>query len=85
MSGPTGWRARPAPALAAEVPALLRTAEAAAILHMAPRTVIAWAQSGRLPSIRTPGGQRRYPAEAVERLAITLACPEAPADPGRDR
>ncbi len=85
MSGPAGWQARPAPALAAEVGRLLRTAEVAALLHMAPRTVIAWAQRGRLTSILTPGGQRRYPAEEIERLAGTLARPEAPAGAGRAR
>jgi len=85
VSGPTGRQARRAPALAAEVGRLLRTREVAALLRMAPRTVIAWALAGRLPSILTPGGQRRYPAEAVERLAATLARPQAPTGAGRDR
>jgi GntR family transcriptional regulator len=39
---------------------LLPTAEVAAILRVDPRTVARWAQDGKLASVRTPGGHRRY-------------------------
>jgi excisionase family DNA binding protein len=39
---------------------LLTPAEAAAILRVDPKTVTRWARDGKLPSIRTPGGHRRY-------------------------
>jgi excisionase family DNA binding protein len=47
-------------------PELLRTVEGARRLQVSKRTVLAWAQAGKLPSILTPGGQRRYPAAGVE-------------------
>ena len=49
---------------------LLRTAEVAALFQVSERAVTDWARKGRLPSVRTPGGHRRYPAEAVEQLLI---------------
>jgi len=33
-----------------------------------PNTVTRWVRKGRLPCIRTPGGRRRYPVEAITRL-----------------
>jgi excisionase family DNA binding protein len=39
---------------------LLTPAEAAAMLRVDPKTVTRWARDGKLPSIRTPGGHRRY-------------------------
>lgn len=50
------------------LPELLRTQEVARRLQVSQRTVLAWAQAGKLPSIRTPGGQRRYPAAGVEQV-----------------
>jgi excisionase family DNA binding protein len=47
----------------------LRPSEVAAIFGVQPRTVVRWAQEGRLPSIRTPGGHTRFHAEAVHALA----------------
>jgi excisionase family DNA binding protein len=29
------------------------------------RAVTDWARRGRIPSVRTPGGHRRYPADEV--------------------
>ena len=49
---------------------LLRTSEVAALFQVSERAVTDWARKGRLPSVRTPGGHRRYPAEAVEELLI---------------
>ncbi len=47
---------------------LLRTGEVARRLRVDPRTVARWNRQGRLASIRTLGGHRRYPQAAVDRL-----------------
>jgi excisionase family DNA binding protein len=47
---------------------LLRPAEVAAIFRVDPKTVSEWAKQGKLPSIRTLGGHRRFRPEDVERL-----------------
>src|SRR5260370_41525343 len=39
---------------------LLTPAEVAAMLRVDPKTVTRWARGGKLSSIRTPGGHRRY-------------------------
>lgn len=41
-------------------PRLLRSGEVAAMLYVHPRTVTRWANSGKLTSVLTPGGQRRF-------------------------
>jgi excisionase family DNA binding protein len=46
----------------------LRTSEVAALFQVSERAVTDWAARGRLPSVRTPGGHRRYPVEAVREL-----------------
>lgn len=48
--------------------ALLTTAEVADLFGVDSGTVIRWGRSGRLPSIRTPGGRRRYRASEVIQL-----------------
>ncbi|MGI8751118.1 MAG: helix-turn-helix domain-containing protein [Acidimicrobiales bacterium] len=57
----------------ADVPAsiggqLLRTVDVARLFQVSERTVSEWARQGRIPSVRTPGGHRRYPADQVRRL-----------------
>lgn len=47
---------------------LLRTREVALLFQVSERAVTDWARRGRLPSVRTPGGHRRYPARAVRDL-----------------
>ncbi|MDQ6614707.1 MAG: helix-turn-helix domain-containing protein [Actinomycetota bacterium] len=47
---------------------LLRTSDVAALFQVSPRTVSEWARRGRVPCMRTPGGQWRYPAEPIRRL-----------------
>lgn len=47
---------------------LLRTREVALLFEVSERAVTDWATKGRIPSIRTPGGHRRYPAAAVAEL-----------------
>jgi excisionase family DNA binding protein len=44
-------------------------AEAARLLKVSPRTITRWAREGRLPSITTLGGHRRFPRSIIEALA----------------
>jgi excisionase family DNA binding protein len=53
-SGPADLRGR-----------LLRTREVALLFRVSERAVTDWARRGRIPSVRTPGGHRRYPADEV--------------------
>jgi excisionase family DNA binding protein len=39
---------------------LLTPGEVGALFRANPKTVTRWAQSGRLPSVKTPGGHRRF-------------------------
>lgn len=52
--------------------AYLKTAEVADMLHVSPKTVTRWAKDGKLPHSRTLGGHRRFPAEAIRKLAKDL-------------
>jgi excisionase family DNA binding protein len=47
---------------------LLRTSDVAALFQVSSRTVSEWARRGRVPCMRTPGGQWRYPAEPIRKL-----------------
>jgi excisionase family DNA binding protein len=47
---------------------LLRTREVALLFQVSERAVTDWARKGRIASVRTPGGHRRYPAEQVREL-----------------
>jgi excisionase family DNA binding protein len=49
---------------------LLRTSEVALVFQVSERTVSGWARRGRVPSVRTPGGHRRYPANEIRKLLI---------------
>src|SRR6266511_1525115 len=51
---------------------LLRTTEVARRLQVSARTILAWAQASKLPSILTPGGHRRYPVQGVEQVLATM-------------
>lgn len=55
---------------------LLRTREVAELFQVSERTVAEWARRGRIPSVRTPGGHRLYPADQVR--AILLASEGGP-------
>lgn len=62
-----------------DIEVLLRTTEVARRLQVSARTVLAWAQAGKLPSILTPGGHRRYPAQGVEQVLATMTAAGDPA------
>lgn len=47
---------------------LLTATEVAELFRVDPRTVTRWALSGRLKSIRTPGGHRRFSEHYVQAL-----------------
>lgn len=47
---------------------LLTPAEVAALFRVDPKTVTRWAAAGRLPSLRTPGGHRRFKESVIRRL-----------------
>ena len=53
-------------------PKYLKTAEVAELLHVSPKTVTRWAKDGKLPHSRTLGGHRRFPGEAITKLAEEL-------------
>ena len=57
---------------------LLRTREVAQLFQVSERTVAEWARRGRIPSVRTPGGHRLYPADQVRRLLVATENGEDP-------
>jgi excisionase family DNA binding protein len=63
----------------AAIDRLLTPAEVAALFSVDPKTVTRWAKAGRLDSVRTLGGHRRY------REAEILAHLNTPADPPAGR
>jgi excisionase family DNA binding protein len=48
--------------------ALLTPAEVAALFRVDPKTVTRWAKTGKLTSLRTLGGHRRYRESEVRNL-----------------
>ena len=51
-----------------EAETLLTPAEVAALFRVDPKTVTRWAKAGKLSSIRTLGGHRRYRENEVRSL-----------------
>jgi excisionase family DNA binding protein len=51
---------------------LLTPAEVAALFRVDPKTVTRWAKAGKLTSIRTLGGHRRYKESEVKALLNTI-------------
>lgn len=62
-----------APSNAAE--RLLTPGEVAALFRVDPKTVTRWASAGRIGSIRTPGGHRRFRESEVRSLLAALTTP----------
>ena len=61
---------------------LLTPGEVAALFRVDPKTVTRWAAAGRISSIRTPGGHRRFRESEVRALlagdAVRTPEPRAP-------
>ncbi|WP_277675636.1 BldC family transcriptional regulator [Saccharopolyspora rectivirgula] len=51
---------------------LLTPGEVAALFRVDPKTVTRWATAGRIGSIRTPGGHRRFRESEVRALLTEL-------------
>ena len=51
---------------------LLTPGQVAALFHVDPKTVTRWAHAGRLGSLRTPGGHRRFRESEVMSLLTSL-------------
>jgi excisionase family DNA binding protein len=51
---------------------LLTPGEVAALFRVDPKTVTRWASAGRIGSIRTPGGHRRFRESEVRSMLATL-------------
>jgi len=56
---------------------LLTRAEVAEMFQVSPSTVTRWAEAGKLPSVKTLGGHRRYEARSVMALVQHLMKEEA--------
>src|SRR4051812_49716645 len=59
---------------------LLTPGEVASLFRVDPKTVTRWAAAGRISSIRTPGGHRRF-REYEARALLRGALPAGPAPP----
>ncbi|ASY13808.1 DNA-binding protein [Candidatus Nanopelagicus hibericus] len=53
---------------------LLTPSEVASLFRVDPKTVTRWAKSGKLTSIRTLGGHRRYKESEVKALLLKTTC-----------
>lgn len=49
----------------------LTPGEVAVRFRVDPKTVTRWANAGKLPSIRTPGGHHRFPESKIEAMLGT--------------
>lgn len=58
-----------------DVEPLLTPAEVAALFRVDPKTVTRWANAGKLTSIRTLGGHRRYLESEVRALLDSIPAP----------
>jgi excisionase family DNA binding protein len=56
---------------------LLTSGQVAALFRVDPKTVARWASSGRIGSIRTPGGHRRFRETEVRALLAQGSGPAA--------
>jgi excisionase family DNA binding protein len=61
---------------------LLTPAEVASLFRVDPKTVTRWAKAGKLTSIRTLGGHRRYKESEVKALLKSIS-PSASGDTQR--
>jgi excisionase family DNA binding protein len=59
--------------MTSEQEVLLTPAEVASIFRVDPKTVTRWAKAGKLTSIRTLGGHRRYKDSEVKALLNSVS------------
>ena len=52
---------------------LLRTSDVAVLFQVSERTVSEWGRRGRIPSVLTPSGHRRYSAAVIRDLLIAAS------------
>jgi excisionase family DNA binding protein len=64
---------------------LLTPGEVAALFRVDPKTVTRWAAAGRISSIRTPGGHRRFRESEVRALLEGEEGASLAAEPGEHR
>lgn len=64
-----------------DVDALLTPGEVATLFRVDPKTVTRWASAGRIGSIRTPGGHRRFRESEVRRMLAELTSEATPRHP----
>ena len=62
----------PVPEQASSPERLLTPGEVATLFRVDPKTVTRWASAGRIGSIRTPGGHRRFRESEVKSLLRQL-------------
>jgi excisionase family DNA binding protein len=60
---------------------LLNVGEAATYLGVSPASLRTWSDRGLVPAYRTPGGQRRYSRDDLERFIESMRQP-VPSDAG---
>jgi len=60
----------------------LKTGEVARLFHVGEKTVLRWAKDGKLPFIRTLGGQWRFPEQTVRMLRAAREIPIGESDGG---
>jgi excisionase family DNA binding protein len=54
----------------------LTRADVARLFEVSPATVARWSREGKLPFVRTPGGQRRYLRDRIDGLLPGHAEPD---------
>lgn len=69
LSGSSGGGA----AVSFETDDLLTPGEVARRFGVDPKTVTRWAEAGKLPVLRTLGGHRRYPRQAIDAILTERA------------
>ena len=73
----------------AEEGRLLTPGEVASMFRVDPKTVTRWAAAGRISSIRTPGGHRRFRESEIRALLdggrSTASTEQIPTQPQSDR
>ena len=66
---------------AADAEHLLTPGEVASLFRVDPKTVTRWASAGRIGSIRTPGGHRRFRESEVRSMLASLTSEALPQSP----